>query len=150
MKNKKNDDNGNKNDNNSSSSAAAAVSENREMKPPAIDMSSLFGMMAPGGALPVGNATFPVPSRTTDVPENRITELVTKPNQPPAIIKPVLKRTDSAGSSVVSSLSSLPAISEPKDNITKVVSVETSQSGIRRRGRGKNKITSTAENTISI
>jgi len=128
--------------------------EKREMKPPAIDMSSLFGMMAPGaGALPpVGNASFPVSSRTTDIKENTtmLSDLVTKPN-PPVVIKPVLKRTES-GSSVVSSLvSSVPELSEinSRNNITKVVSVDTSQSGVRR-GRRRNKITSTAENTISI
>lgn len=125
-------------------------SEKREMKPPAIDMSSLFGMMAPGGggaALPVGNASFPVPSRTTDIKTNNtmLSDLVTKP---PAIIKPVLKRTDS-GSSIVSSLvSSVPELSTDHNTITKVVSVDTSQTS--RRGRKKNKITSTAENTISI
>lgn len=126
-------------------------SEKREMKPPAIDMSSLFGMMAPGGggALPVGNASFPVPSRTTDIKANNtmLSDLVTKPDPP---VKPVLKRADS-GSSVVSSLvSSVPELSEinSRNNITKVVSVDTSQTS--RRGRKRNKITSTAENTISI
>jgi hypothetical protein len=127
-------------------------SEKREMKPPAIDMSSLFGMMAPGGggALPVGNASFPVPSRTTDIKENNtmLSDLVTKPNHP--VTKPVLKRADS-GSSIVSSLvSSAPELSDlSRNNITKIVSVDTSQSGVRR-GRKRNKITSTAQNTISI
>lgn len=124
--------------------------ETREMKPPAIDMSSLFGMMAPGGALPVGNASFPVSSRTTDINETTmLSDLVTKQIPPPSDkLKPVLKRTDS-GSSIVSSLvSSVPEISELNSR-TKIVSVDTSQSGVRR-GRKKNKITSTAENTISI
>lgn len=133
--------------NNSAPPADETTTEKREMKPPAIDMSSLFGMMAPGGALPVGNASFPVPSRTTDIKKNTmLSDLVTKPDVPPVVIKPVLKRADS-GSSIVSSLLS-PEISDSRNIGTKVVSVDTSQST--RRGRKRNKITSTAENTISI
>jgi len=145
-----------------SPSPAAATKEPqngpREMKPPAIDMSGIFGMMQNMGGpppnvfpqpqqqqqpvsvsmIPVGNNTFPTSSRTNDVTE-------VKPPVPP-IAPPALKRTFSDSS--MSSLSNdiqIPSVSEPR-----IVSIETSQMSTKK-GRGrKNKITSTTENTISI
>lgn len=100
----------------------------REMKPPAFDMSSLLPM------IPIGNATFPVASRETD----RVVD--------PPIVKPILKRNNSG-----SSLSSLSGISLPTtlNDVTKIVSIDTSQMS-NSRGRRKNKITATKQNTISI
>lgn len=107
----------------------------REMKPPAIDMSSIFGMMP---LAPVGNATFPVATRVTEPPP---------PPPLPQAPKPIIKRTGSG-----SSLSSLSGISLPNttnNDIMKIVSIDTSQVS-KTRGRRKNKITATRENTISI
>jgi len=103
----------------------------REMKPPAFDMSSLFESMP---LMPIGNATFPVASRERD------SYRVDSP-----IIKPILKRNNSG-----SSLSSLSGISLPntQNDSMKIVSIDTSQS--KSKGRRKNKITATKQNTISI
>lgn len=158
-----------------SMSAAAAANQSsekptttdgpREMKPPTIDMSGLFGMMQSMGGggpppapanvfpkppppppvsvsmIPVGNNSFPVSSRINDVTEAK-PPTMTQTQPPP----PVLHRTFSGSS--ISSLTSevhLPSISEPR-----IVSIETSQMSTRK-GRGrKNKITATKENTISI
>ena len=129
----------------------------REMRPPAMDMSNLFNMMQPmltpaagGGATnngmvaPVGNATFPVPSRTTDINN--------KPPPPPPPPPPQVERTAS-----ISSISSLSADSRGGGDIImnkpKIISFsETSNTigGTRKKGRGKNKIISTSENTMSI
>lgn len=105
--------------------------KSREMKPPTFDMSSLFENMP---MVPIGNATFPVASRETDRVVN------------PPIVKPILKRNNSG-----SSLSSLSCISLPnvRNDITKIVSIDTSQVS-KSRGRRKNKISATKENTISI
>lgn len=117
----------------------------REMKPPAFDMSSLFGMLQPPASsqmIPVNNATFPVASRTNDVTP-----------APPPILKP---SQSVISDSIISSLSSESNTTSPFKMPTvslsgpKIVSIDTSQS-LRKGGRGrKNKITSTKENTISI
>lgn len=126
----------------------------REMKPPAFDMSSLFGMLNPvssqmipvsNATFPVGNATFPVPSRTNDVTP-----------APPPILKtsqPVISETNSVISSLSSESNTTSHFKMPTTvslSGPKIVSIDTSQS-LRKGGRGrKNKITSTKENTISI
>jgi hypothetical protein len=107
----------------------------REMKPPAFDMSSLFESMP---MVPVGNATFPIASRETDRSSNsNIIEPIISNAK-----RPILKRSNSG-----SSLSSLSGHSLP--NTLKIVSIDTSQAS-KSRGRRKNKITATKQNTISI
>lgn len=136
-----------------SSSSAGGGGGEREMRPPAMDMSNLFNMMQPmltppagggtsnpGGVAPVGNATFPIHSRTTDI---------IKPPPPP-----VIKRTASISS--ISSISSLSADSRGGDNLlmnkAKIISFSESNTvgGTKKKGRGKNKIISTSDNTMSI
>jgi len=106
----------------------------REMRPPAFDMSSLFESMP---MVPIGNATFPIASRETDRSSSNIIE--------PIIKKPILKRSNSGSS--LSSLSGMSGRSLP--NTLKIVSIDTSQAS-KSRGRRKNKITATKQNTISI
>lgn len=125
----------------------------REMKPPAMDMSSLFGMMQPmltppsvnnNGVSPVGNATFPVPSRTTD-----ITTRLQPPQPPPKQVPPEFLKTESISS--ISSLSDAQSTREG-EKIKNISFSDASHTigGTKKKGRGKNKIISTNENTISI
>jgi len=110
----------------------------REMKPPAFDMSSLFESMP---MVPVGNATFPIASRETDRSSNsNIIEPIISNAK-----RPILKRSNSGSS--LSSLSGMSGHSLP--NTLKIVSIDTSQAS-KSRGRRKNKITATKQNTISI
>lgn len=114
----------------------------REMKPPAIDMSSLLGNLPIGNAtFPVGNATFPVATRGTPPP----------PPPPKPALKPALPTLSALSGSSLSSLSGMSALNKKEpDDIMKIVSIDTSQVSKSTRGRRKNKITSTKENTISI
>ena len=110
----------------------------REMKPPAFDMSSLFESMP---MVPVGNATFPIASRETDRSSNsNIIEPIISNAK-----RPILKRSNSGSS--LSSLSGMSGHSLP--NTLKIVSIDTSQAS-KSRGRRKNKITATKQNTITI
>lgn len=127
----------------------------REMKPPAMDMSNLFNMMQPmlngnnSVVAPVGNASFPIHSRTTDIHKPPPPPPTTTPVPPPP--PPPIDRALS-----VSSISSLSVQSgrfgEPDK--PKIISFSESNTttigGSKRKGRGKNKIVSTNDNTMSI
>lgn len=123
----------------------------REMKPPTMDMSNLFSMMQPmlappgtnnnDGVAPVGNGTFPIHSRTTDI------------IKPPPTPRSVVRRTSSISS--ISTISSLSISSHGDDRTSKpkVISVSESNTtigGTKKKGRGKNKLLSTSANTMSI
>ena len=122
----------------------------REMRPPAMDMSNLFNMMQPmltpsDPVAPVGNATFPIHSRTTDVNNPPPTPTPPLPPTPPQVIE------RAASFSSISSLSTDSRVNEL--NKTKVISFSESNTtlgGTKKKGRGKNKIISTTNNTMSI
>lgn len=128
----------------------------REMRPPAMDMSNLFNMMQPmltppgggggttnpgGAVVPVGNATFPIHSRTTDIN-----------NKPPP--PPLERRASISSISSISSLSGAAVESRGGNDMNKPKIISFSESntvgGTKKKGRGKNKIISTSDNTMSI
>ena len=121
----------------------------REMKPPAVDISNLFSMMQPMitpppttnyNVTPINNVNFPTHSRTTDI----IPEVKKQTTIPPSI----LKKSDS-----ISSISSLSINDMPvNEDKTKVISFSESNTlgGTKKKGRGRNKIVSNSENTMSI
>lgn len=129
---------------------AETAAGEREMKPPAMDMSNLFSMMQPmitgnSAVAPVGNSTFPIHSRTTDIHKPPPTTPPLPPPPPPPIERALS----------ISSISSLSAqsgrLGEPdKPKIISLSESNTTIGGSKRKGRGKNKIVSTSDNTMSI
>ena len=118
----------------------------REMNPPMFDVSSIMNMIQPPQSFtPVGNQTFPMATRSSDV-------TITNPSTHTNI--PVTMHTNPIASpSIISSSSSdNNERSFSDNNRAKTISFsETSTvGGTKRRRGGRNKIQSTSENTITI
>lgn len=127
----------------------------REMNPPMFDMSSIMNLIQPPPAVapaamtfkPVGN--YPVASRTTDIGLAN-----TNANNAPFNKSYVANKNDWESPSEVSSSdneASLSSFNQSKDQQAKTISFsEMTVGGSKIRRNRKNKIQSTASNTISI